>query len=328
MVTGSSQRLKILYLKKILLERTDEAHPMTVAELITALSHYGVKAERKSIYTDIELLQDTGLDIVCEKGQSNRYYVASREFELVELKLLVDSVQASKFITHRKSSELIKKLEKHASIHEARALHRQVIVRDRVKTMNESVYYNVDAIHQAIQENRMIEFQYFDYDLDKKLQLRRNGERYLVSPFALTWVDDHYYLLAHHDRYPGISHFRVDRMIRIEICEEGRKNLELFEGLNIAEYSKQVFGMFTGHLEKVEIEFSNPLINVVIDKFGKNISIHSRGEGVFRISADVVVSTTFFSWMFLFGGEARVIGPPHVRQKLKEYLDDIVAQYS
>lgn len=302
------------------MEKTDEDHQMTVNDLIDELDRIGISAERKSIYSDVELLKNFGADIVCDKTRTNNYYIASRDFELPELKLLVDAVQSSKFITHKKSNELIKKIEKLTSLHEAKELHRHVIVNDRVKTMNESIYYNVDAIHHAIQHNRMVQFKYFDYTVDKRLKFRRNGEVYCVSPYALTWADENYYLIAYHDRYKDISHFRVDRMSEINVSDEARPIIEEFEDFNVVDYSKRVFSMFSGESEKVELEFDNSLINVVIDKFGKNIKVFEKTEATFRISVEVAATSTFFGWLFMFAGKVKIIGPDQVKERFIEQM--------
>lgn len=282
----------------------------------------------KYIYTDIELLTAFGLDIICVKERANKYFVGKRDFELPELKLLVDAVQSSKFITHKKSDELIRKIEKLTSIYEARELHRQVIVNDRVKTMNESIYYNVDAIHYAIQQSKKVQFKYFDYTVDKNLKFRRNGEIYSVSPYALTWADEYYYLIAYHDRYKDISHFRVDRMSDIEVSDEGIPEKQELNDFNVVDYSKKVFRMFSGETQKVEIECDNSLINVVIDRFGKDVRIDSKTETSFRVSVEVAATGTFFGWILMFGDKARIVAPQSLVDSMRGYLQNVLQLYS
>ncbi len=322
MASNCKMKLKILFIMKILLEKSDEKHPLTVSDIINELDEIGIPAERKSIYSDIELLKEFGLDIICEKARAN-YYIGNRDFELPELKLLVDAVQSSKFITHKKSEELIKKIEKLTSIYEAKELDRQVVVADRVKNMNESIYYNVDEIHKAIQENKQIQFKYFDYNLDKQIEYRRNGELYKVSPYALTWADDNYYLVAYHERYDDISNFRVDRMNNIEVIEKKRVQMIDQNDFNIADYSKKIFNMFSGETEEVELQFDNSLINVVIDRFGKDVVIHKNSNGTFRIIVDVVPSDTFLGWLFMFGDNVKILSPVRVIDKFKEMLKKV-----
>ncbi|MBS4535009.1 WYL domain-containing protein [Clostridium sp. D2Q-14] len=320
-------KLKIIYLMDILLEKTDENNPLTVKNLIEELSRYGITAERKSIYSDINLLRIYGLDIICEKGRSNKYFVASRNFELPELKLLVDSVQSSKFITHKKSKELIKKIESLTSVHQAKALDRYVIVADRLKADNERIFYNVDTLHRAIQENKQVRFKYFDYNLDKKIEFRRNGEMYISSPYALTWSDNNYYLIAYYDRYNDISNFRVDKMMDIELLDEDRYLIEGYENFNVAEYSTKIFNMYIGDLERVELEFHNSLINVAIDRFGKDIIIKKKDENYFSIKVEVEVSDTFLGWIFMFGDRIKIVSPTKLKYKMKEMAEKILKLY-
>ena len=230
MAERMNQKLKILYLMKILLEKTDETHSITVQEMITALASYGITAERKSLYSDLESLRTYGLDVIGVQENRNYYYhVGNRQFELAELKLLVDSVQSARFITARKSAELIHKIEGLASQYEASKLNRQVYVTERVKTMNESIYYNVDSIHTAISENAQIRFQYFNWNVDKEMLLRRNGGYYEISPWALTWNDENYYLVGYDSSETKIKHFRVDKMLHIEMLPEKREGREVFQ---------------------------------------------------------------------------------------------------
>ncbi len=327
MSANTNQKLKLLYILKILMEKSDEAHPVTVNDIIRCLSAYDISAERKSIYTDIQLLSDFGIDIICEKGRSNHYYIGKRDFELAELKLLVDAVQSSKFITHKKSNELIKKIETLTSSYEAKELHRQVIVNDRIKTMNESIYYNVDTIHRAIRSNQRVQFKYFDYTVNKKLKFRRNGETYCVSPYALTWADDYYYLIAYHERYETVTQFRVDRMSDIEVSEESIPKEHKLKAFNVVEYSKKVFRMYSQDPVNVELEFDNSLINVVIDRFGKEVTIHSKTETTFHISVEVAPAETFLGWLLMFGNKVKIIGPEAVKARMKEHLESVMEMY-
>lgn len=327
MVNSSSVKLKLLYIMDILLEKTDENNFITVNEIIKELGRYGISAERKSIYSDIELLKVYGLDIICEKGRSNRYFVGSRDFELAELKLLVDSVESSKFITHKKSKELIRKIEKLTSINQAKDLDRNVIVADRVKTNNERIFYNVDTLHKAIQDNKQVQFKYFDYNLDKEVKFRRNGEKYRSSPYALTWSDDNYYLIAYYERYNDISNFRVDRMMDIELLDEDRYLIEDYKSFNIAEYSRKIFNMYIGNLEMVELEFHNSLTNVVIDRFGKDIIIIKKDDDDFSIKVELEISDTFLGWIFMFGDRVKIISPKILKYRMKKLAEEVLKLY-
>ena len=324
MAKSPNQKLKLLYLMRLFLERTDEAHPVTVPELIAALGQYGISAERKSLYDDFEALRHFGLDIVQNGG---KYYVGSRDFELPELKLLVDIVQSSKFITEKKTLSLIKKLEGLASVHDARRLQREVYVRNRVKSMNESVYYNVDEISGAIQQDRAIRFRYFEYTPRKERRFRRDGRFYEASPYALLCDDENYYLLAWDDAAKQMKHYRVDKMTAISPKRKARQGKEAFQALDMSAYGKSVFGMFGGAAQQVRIRFADHLAGAVIDRFGKEVVLAVEDETHFIATLPVVVSPQFFGWVVGFGAEAEVLSPPDVRQELYDYLQKTASLY-
>ena len=327
MAKGSNQKLKLLYLLKMLEEKTDEENTMSINEMIAELDRYGISAERKSIYDDLEALKHYGLDIASRKSKTTEYFVASRLFELPELKLLVDAVQCSKFVTHKKSDQLIKKIESLASRNQAMSLHRQVYVSNRVKTINESIYYNVDSLHSAIAENKQVTFKYFDYDIKKEKVYRKNGDRYTVSPYGLSWDDENYYLVTFSHKYKDFTHYRVDRMSDIELCDSARDPLPDNEQFNIADYSKKVFNMFGGEEVTVKLKFDNSLVNAVVDRFGKEIMIGKLDEDSFSIWIKVAVSLTFFAWLSQFGSKVKVLSPDTVIDQYKSHLSEILKQY-
>lgn len=327
MAANSKLKLKPLYIMKILMEQTDEQHPLTVNELIVELAKYDITAERKSIYADIDILIEFGLDIICLKGRANQYFIGVRDFELPELKLLVDTVHSSRFITYKKSEELIEKLEKLASIHEAKELHRNVVVSNQIKTLNECIYYNVDAINKAIQQNKQIRFKYFEYNLDKKVEYRRNGEWYYASPYAFTWDDDNYYVIAYYERYEDISNFRVDRMEAIETLDVDCKVVNAGIEFDVADYTKKIFRMFSGDTEKVKLQFDNSLINVVIYRFGKAIDIIIQDNGTFMMEVDVVATNTFLSWLFMFGDKVKIVEPQSLINTFENMINKIISTY-
>jgi len=320
-----SQKLKVLSLMKILLERTDEDHPLTMAELVSALEEQGIQAERKSLYADIETLREFGLDIEMKRGKSVGYYVASRLFELPELKLLVDAVQSSRFITRKKSGELIQKLSGMSSVYEAMQLRRQVYVANRIKTQNESIYYNIDAIHSAILKNCRITFQYFDWTPDKTRRLRHDGMWYSVSPWSLTWDDENYYLIAYDSVSGGIRHYRVDKMQKISPVDQTRDGREVFEDFDMAVYSRQTFGMFGGEKKCVVLRCEDSLAGVMIDRFGDQVSIRRRDDGYFDTTVNVFVSPVFLSWVMSFGGRVRIISPDDVIDGLRQLAEAVMA---
>lgn len=327
MPKSPNQKLKLLYLMQILLQRTDENHPMTVAEMISALAANDISAERKSIYDDLETLRLFGLDVVQVKGKNTVYYIGSRDFELPELKLLVDSVQSSKFITEKKTFSLIKKIENLASAYDAQLLQRQVYVRGRVKSMNESVYYNVDEISNAINADRVIRFQYFEYTVTKERRFRKDGALYEVSPFALMWDDENYYLLAWDDSAQMLKHYRVDKMTGISMTDSKRKGKDAFEKIDMSSYSGHVFGMFTGTEQSVKLKFASHLVGAVIDRFGKDVMIFPQGNDHFTVSIPVAVSPQFFAWVFGFGDEVEILSPASVREEMKKRLQLVSGRY-
>lgn len=328
MAKGANQKLKILYLMKILMERTDENHSITMPEIISALEAYGISAERKSIYSDIESLRTYGLDIVGEaEGKTFYYRVVDRTFELAELKLLVDSVQSAKFITEKKSNELIKKIESLSSRYEAQQLQRQVYTSNRIKTLNESIYYNVDLLHDAINENSQIRFHYFQWNADKKMELRKDGVYYVVSPWGLSWDDENYYMVAFDAAANKIKHYRVDKMLHIELIGEEREGKNHFDKFDMALYAKKMFGMFAGEEESIKIECHNRLAGVMIDRFGKDVTMIKKDSEHFTVNVKVAVSKQFLAWVMALGSDAKIIGPDWVVQQVKDELKRLYELY-
>ena len=321
------QKMKTLCLMQILMQRTDEKHMMTANDLAAALQEYGFKAERKSIYADVEALQQFGLDIVQQKGSNPGYYVASRTFELPELKLLVDAVQSSKFITARKSAELIRKLESMTSKYEAQQLQRDVFIYNRPKTENETIYYNVDQIHCALHCNAKISFQYAEWTTKKELQLKKNGALYVVSPWSLTWDDENYYLIAYDENADCIKHYRVDKMQKITVLDDCRIGKEKFMDFDLAAFAKKTFGMYGGQDEVVTLVCHNRMIGVMLDRFGQDVPLVPIDEEHFYVKPLVAVSPQFFGWLTGLGNMVRIDGPEHVKAEYKAYLEEILLNY-
>lgn len=321
----SHQKLKLFYLMKILLEKTDEEHTITVPEMIAELGKLGISAERKSVYDDLEYLKLFGLDVCSRKTRTHDYFIGSREFELPELKLLVDSVQASKFITHKKSMELISKIEKLTSEANAKKLHRQVFVTNRVKTVNETIYYNVDKIHDAIAANKQITFKYYDLDVNRKKVYRKNGDRYTESPVALTWDDENYYLITYKAKYDDYAHYRVDKMESIEITENDRVLDD--KPFDLSAYSKTTFAMFGGEETEVSIKFENELAGVIFDRFGTDVRIVKADEEHFICTVKVAVSPHFLSWIVSFGKRAKILSPDYVVEEMYDLIREAYENY-
>ena len=322
------QKLRTLYLMEILLERTDDEHMLNASELCTILDQeYGISTDRRTIYTEMEILEKFGLDIQQKKGKCPGYYIGARDFELPELKLLVDAVQSSKFITEKKSKELIQKLEKLCCKTDAEMLSRYVFIVNRPKTENETVYYNVDYIHTAIYENKQIKFHYAEWTVKKELKFKKNGAFYVVSPWALTWDDENYYLVAYDAAAGIIKHYRVDKMRDTEIMEADRKGEESFKNFDLAAFAKKTFGMYGGVDAEVTLECRNELAGVVIDRFGHDVWMCPHGEDHFRARVPVAVSSQFFGWITGIGSGMRIVGPEDVRQQYKEYLQSVIQNY-
>ena len=325
---GENQKLKMLYLVQLFSRETDDTHKLTMPEIIAKLAADGVNADRKTLYQDLDELRRFGFDIISEKeGKNFYYYLGSRDFELPELKLLVDSVQSSKFITDKKSGQLIKKLESLVSRYEGSQLHRQVVIAGRVKTMNESIYYNVDKIHAAIGTDRQIRFKYFDWNLKKEMEPRYGGKWYQLSPWALMWDDEKYYLVAYDSKHETIIHYRVDKMTQIGILDEKREGHEAFRKFNIAHYTNTLFGMFAGDETKVTIEAENRLVSVFIDRFGKDIIIAPVDEDHFRTTVTVAVSKQFFGWIMGIDGDVRIVAPDSVVKQIRAEIESLAERY-
>ncbi|MBQ8606236.1 MAG: WYL domain-containing protein [Clostridia bacterium] len=323
MAKSENQKLKILYLLDILYSNTDLEKGITMSEILQKLERLGIRCERKSVYNDIFLLrEDYGVDIELRKnGKTSEYYVGSREFELSELRLLVDAVSASKFITLKKSSQLIKKLESLTSENQARSLRSQVHVSGRIKTMNETIYISVDAINEAINKGRKISFKYFEWTPKGDKKLRRDGALYTVSPCMLCWEDENYYLVAAQDDV--IKHYRVDKMQDISVLGEKRTVPEAFDPES---YTSAVFGMYGGREETVTLHCHNSICGAVIDRFGKDIMMLPDADG-FSITQKIRISPQFFAWLCGFGKNIRITHPESVISEFKKHIGEIAENY-
>lgn len=329
MSRGINQKFKLYYLKDIMLRKTDETHALTMPQILEALENAGATAERKSIYTDLEDLHELGVEIDKEQeGKYTYYRVVGRQFELPELKLLVDAIQSSKFITAKKSNELIKKLETFCSEYEAKQLQRQVFVQDRIKNMNESIYYSVDTIHNAIAENKQIKFKYFQWNIKKEQELKHDGEFYIISPWALTWDDENYYLVGYDAEAGIIKHYRVDKMLKISMVEKPREGKEHFKQWNTADYAKKNFAMFGGDEETVTVELENDMCGVFIDRFGKDLSFTPIDDFHCRVRLKVAMSEHFLGWIFALGSKVKIVGPDDAKARVSEMVKRLNEQYS
>lgn len=321
-------RLRLMYIADYIQKKTDDSHGVTLQQINAFLENMGCKANRKTLYADIEQLKKFGWDISCRiENKTYIYRLESRKFELAELKLLVDSVQASKFITEKKSRTLIEKLGSLTSEYQEKELKRQVHVMGRLKRDNENIYYNVDQIHSGINNDVSITFQYFQWDVRKQKVMRHQGELYQVSPWALLWEDENYYLIGFDHRDCKIKHYRVDKMLHIELQKSRRQGKDCFNDFDLASYTKKIFGMFAGDEYHVVLKLKNHLAGVAIDRFGLDVSIHPIDEEWFRLSTKVEVSNQFFGWLFALGDEVEVCEPPEVVEQMREMVDRVRQVY-
>ena len=322
-----NQKLKLLYIHDMLVEESNEEHPLTVADIISRLESKGIKSERKSVYSDLALLEEYGMDIICERGKSNKYYLASRDFELAELKLLADTVAASKFISANKSSALIKNIEKLAGKHDAHQISRQVFVENRIKSQNESIYYNIDAIHRAISSGNEISFLYFKIAPDKTKHYRNSKERYVCSPYGLTYNDGNYYLVGYFRKYEKIVSFRVDRMEKINICDSKRYEGPEYKAFDMAQFCRENFSMFSGKSEYVTLSFDNSLSDVVFDRFGNNVTVLSIDDNSFSVRVKISMSAQFSGWLAGLGDKAKILSPDSAVTQFSQHLKNILKLY-
>ncbi len=326
MPKSRNQKLKLLHLKRILEYYTDEDHGITTQEIRDHLKQQQIEVERKTVYEDIHALEDFGMDIWHGEYEKT-YRLSSRLFSLPEIKMMIDSIQASKFLNEKSTQDLIDKLKTLCSHHEARTLEREVIVANRVKTMNHSIHYNVDGIHRAVDDNKQIQFRYFDYDIHKRKRYFKKGEVYVVSPWRLIYTDDNYYLLAYEEKSGKFKHFRADKMDSVQALEAERIGKDAFEELDMANYTKYTFSMFGGEPETVTMVFQNRMMGAVMDRFGSDIVAMKEDNTHFRVSVSVAVSQQFFAWVFGLGKAVRIVAPESVKEQMKKALNDIAERY-
>ena len=329
MPKGSNQRLKLYYILKILKEETDDEHGISMSTLIQKLNDYEIDAERKSVGSDIKALCEAGYDISNWKnGREHQYFLLDRDFELPEIKLLVDAVQVSKFISKEDTDNLIKKLETLVSKYQAKELNRQVYVSNRVKTESKVVIINIDYINTAIMNDQSISFEYYDWDIATESMVKRtNGDKTGISPLMLIWDDENYYMVAYESASQKIKHYRVDKMKKIKLEDAKRQGKDKLEEMDIALYSKRIFGMFSGERTNVKISMPNNMYSVLIDRFGKeNVWITEKNKDTFTARVSVDVSDTFFGWVVGLGRGIKIVSPEDVVEKYNKLLGDLLKE--
>ena len=325
MPKSDNQKLKIFYILDYLERNSHQDKPVRASDLIGMLDRqHNISCDRKTVYSDIAALQDYGVDIVSIPGKNGGYYIASRNFELPELKLLIDAVQSSRYLTEKKSRELIEKLLTQCNEQDAKLMKRNVLVSGRVKSMNETIYYSVDAIQEAIAQNKQITFRYFDWDLGGKRKFREKS--YIASPYGLCQDNENCYLLAHSERH-GITSYRVDRMMDISLTDTPRTPCPELTGAALTAHANRLFQMYSGDALDVKLRFHRSLINVVIDRFGKDLMLIPDGEEYFNFTVNVAVSPMFLSWVMGFGSKAKILYPQSVADELCKLCREAMSQY-
>ena len=311
---------RLLLVQKLLYENTDEQHPMTTFEILEYLQAQGIVTNRKTLKGDIDLMVESGLDIITIQSKPNKYFWGAREFEQAELKLLVDAVSSSRFITQKKSRIITKKIMSLSSINGREELKRNIYAAGRIKADNESLLYIVDTVNEAITRKRKISFQYTDYTPEKKKILKNDGEVYTLSPYALFWNDDYYYAVGYSDKHKNVSSFRVDRICHAHISDE--KSVREPDDFNLERYSRQIFEMYDGDTVRVKLECRNMLMRYVIDRFGEDVATEIATEDTFYAYPEVALSPNFYSWLFTFAGDIRILAPERAKE---EYLNKVRA---
>ena len=327
MPVEKGQRLKLLKIWEILRQETDEAHPMSSVALLQRLEEIDIKCDRRTLYADIQALNESGYKIHCNRRKTNEYFVERREFSMAEIQILMDAVQAASFITKEKTKHLVDKIAELAGSRKAEAIKRNVVAFNTVKSPNEDIFSTVAIITQALECGKKIEYQYFDYDLDKHRVFRKDDKIYKVNPVATIFSDDKYYLLCYDDKHGNLAHYRIDRMANVKVSSKDITLSELSEVYAIQKHKRQLFGMFKGEECDVTFEADNSLIDTVLDKFGFDTHLSAVGEHTFRFTATVQISPVFFGWCCSFGDKLKVVGPLRMVKCLKEQLDQLLKGY-
>lgn len=306
----TEEKSKLLYILKYLWLQTDDEHPAATADIVAGVFEYGVTVNRHSIPAIVAQLQEFGIDVIDTKGSPNRYFIGERNLELPEVKLLIDAVQSSRFISAKKSDELVDKLNMMVSFHQAEGLNRHLYVEGRVKADNKSLYYTVDRIHEAINNGTKIKFQYIEYTASKKKVHKHNGYVYVFSPYAVLWHNDCYYVLGYSEKHKAITKFRVDRIDKTESTE--LQSVKKPKGFDPVVYLKNIFSMYDGEMQNIRLKCNKDMMKVIIDRFGKDVSTVPCEDGCFMADVKISVSPTFFGWLFGFGNKICIISPQNI----------------
>ena len=327
MIAQNATRIKLLKIWEILCQETDEEHPIESTELIEKLAEMDIHCERKTIYRDIETLIECGYEVMCVRGKKNQYYVLDRSFDLPELHIMLDAVQAASFVTPQKTKQLVDKIADLAGSRKGEVIKRNLVAFNITKNTNEQIYYSVDEIVRAISKKKKIEFKYFDYDANHKKVYRKDGNKYIMNPYSTVLSDDNYYLLGYNDKHKNIMHFRVDRMDNVRMLEDDIVPLDNNNEFDVTKHKREVFGMFTGSEESVRFVVHKSLLDVIFDRFGSDVKLMKYDEENYMFTADVQVSPIFIGWCCAFGKKVKVVSPTNVVEQVKEYVKNIYEQY-
>lgn len=331
MAARSGQKIKLLYIVKILTEFTDEEHPLSATEICDKLLKYNVTAERKAIYDDIECLLGFGYDIIQTRVPKNGYFLASRDFELPEIFLLCDAVRTAKFVSEKKTHELISKLENMLSVYQSNRNIRGIFIDGKSKTKNEEIFYNIDRINTAIESGKKITFKYGKRVLSQDRQITTEYKIRKVSPYAMTWQDDYYYLIGNYEKYDNLMHLRIDRISSVEICDEPIRSFsdvsDYKDTFDVADYTKKLFGMFGGETTDIKLRCSKSMLEQVSDRFGDNVFITNLTDDSFDFGVKAAISEGLVTWIMNYGEKIEVIKPDNLRQMVADRAEKIIKVY-
>ncbi|MEG1519662.1 MAG: WYL domain-containing transcriptional regulator [Clostridia bacterium] len=325
MAKGTNQKIKLVKILEILRNESDEFNPMSTQRLITRLAEEGVGVERKSVYADIEMLNEFGYEIMTVKTNTNSYYVEDRAFNLAEIKILLDAVQSARFLTDSKTIALSNKIAYLAGKNRGEILKRNLIFVNAPKHTNEKIFYSIDSLNESIAKGKKVSFKYFDYNTKCEHVFRKGGKRYIVNPVSLVFSNDLYYLVCYNDKYKNPSTYRIDRMDDVKISKAFVSPLK--EGFDVDKYYKKVFSMYGGKEQVVRILVDNSLVNAVVDKFGENVVMYDAYDGGFEIDVKVELSPTFYAWCFTYGEKMKIIEPKSVVDEMVGYVSNILKMY-
>lgn len=321
-------KIKLLKLWEILKQESDEDHPLSTGEVLDRLAKYGIQCDRRTLYKDIAVLNRFGYEVLYVHGQhSNLYYVVDRSFDVPELRVLIDAVQAASFITAKKTTELVDKIACLGGSNRAEILKRNIVEFNTTKHSNESIYYSINTIEDGIFSGRKISFQYFDLDCNGKRKFRKEGERYIVNPESMVFANDNYYLVCYDDKHKNTASYRIDRMFDVRVTDVPINESARPKGLNVSEHRKQSFSMFGGRTVTVSFEADANLLDAVYDKFGEKTPVVAEKNGKIRFTAAVQLSPVFFGWCCTFGSKLKIIAPESVVNEMKAHMVEITEMY-